>query len=149
MSSTLKTRLTEDMKLAMKAGEKNRLRVLRLLLADLKRVEVDTRKELDDAETLSVIEKAVKQRRDSIEQFSRGGRQDLADIELAELELIASYLPEPLSDRELDLLIAQAIEETGAGSVRDMGRVMAAIKASASGRADMAIVGARVKSRLA
>ena len=149
MSTTLKGRLTEDVKVAMKAGEKNRLRVLRLLLADIKRVEVDTRREPDDIETLSIMEKAVKQRRDSIEQFAKGGRQDLADIEQAELDIIASYLPEPLSDPELDRLIASVIEETGAGSVRDMGRVMAIIKAKAAGRADMAAVGARVKSRLA
>lgn len=149
MNISLKGRLTEDMKVAMKAGDKNRLRVLRLLLADIKRVEVDTRKELDDTETLSIIEKAQKQRRDSIEQFENGGRQDLADIEQAEFELIGSYLPEPLSDTELERLIADAIEETGAESVRDMGRVMSAIKAAAAGRADMAAVGARVKSRLA
>ncbi len=149
MSSKLKGRLTEDMKVAMKAGDKNRLRVVRLLLADIKRVEVDSRKDVDDIETLSIIEKAQKQRRDSIEQFQSGGRQDLADIEEAELELIRSYLPEPLDDSELDLLIASAIEETGAESVRDMGRVMASIKAAAAGRADMAAVSARVKSRLA
>jgi uncharacterized protein len=149
MNTTLKARLTADMKSAMKAGEKNRLRVLRLLLADIKRVEVDTRQELDEAETLSIMEKALKQRRDSIEQFSRGGRQDLADAEQAELAIIGSYLPEPLSDTELDALIAKTIGETGATGVRDMGRVMAAIKSQAAGRADMSAVSARVKSRLA
>lgn len=149
MSTTLKSRLTEDMKSAMKAGDKDRLRVLRLLLSDIKRVEVDTRRELDEAETLSIVEKAQKQRRDSIEQFGAGGRQDLADAEQAELDIIGSYLPEPLSDAELDVLIQKAIRETGATSIRDMGRVMAAIKSEAAGRADMGAVSARVKSRLA
>jgi uncharacterized protein YqeY len=149
MNPTLKARLTADMKSAMKAGEKNRLRVLRLLLSDIKRVEVDSRRELDEAETLSIVEKALKQRRDSIDQFTTGGRQDLADAEQTELAIIGSYLPEPLSDAELDALITRAIADTGAASVRDMGRVMAAIKSEAAGRADMSAVSARVKSRLA
>lgn len=149
MSTTLKARLTEDMKSAMKSGDKDRLKVLRLLLSDIKRVEVDTRRELDEAGTLAVIEKAVKQRRDSIEQFGKGGRQDLADAEQAELEVIGEYLPEPLTDAELDRLIDLAITETGAAGIRDMGKVMAAVKAEAAGRADMGIVSARVKSRLA
>jgi uncharacterized protein len=149
MNPTLKARLTADMKSAMKAGEKNRLRVLRLLLSDIKRVEVDSQRELDEALTLSIVEKALKQRRDSIEQFTKGGRQDLADAEQAELAIIASYLPEPLSDADLDALISRAIAETGAASIRDMGRVMAAVKSEAAGRADMGAVSARVKSRLA
>ena len=149
MNTTLKARLTADMKSAMKAGEKNRLRVLRLLLADIKRVEVDTRSELDEAATLAIVEKALKQRRDSIDQYTKGGRQDLADAEQAELAIIGDYLPEPLSEAELDALIASAIAETGAQSVRDMGRVMAAVKSEAAGRADMAAVSARVKARLA
>jgi uncharacterized protein YqeY len=149
MNPTLKARLTADMKSAMKAGEKNRLRVLRLLLSDIKRVEVDSRRELDEAETLSIVEKALKQRRDSIDQFTTGGRQDLADAEQTELAIIGSYLPEPLSDAELDALITRAIADTGAASVRDMGRVMAAIQSEAAGRADMSAVSARVKSRLA
>jgi uncharacterized protein YqeY len=149
MNPTLKARLTADMKSAMKAGEKNRLRVLRLLLSDIKRVEVDSQRELDEAETLSIVEKALKQRRDSIDQFTKGGRQDLADAEQAELAIIGSYLPEPLTDAELDALIARAIADTGAASVRDMGRVMAAVKSEAAGRADMSAVSARVKSRLA
>ena len=146
---SLKQTITNDMKAAMKAGEKDRLKVVRLLLADIKRVEVDTRKELDDAAILSVIEKAVKQRRDSIEQFTAGGREDLADIEKAELEVIGTYLPEQLSEAELDELIDAVITETGAESIRDMGKVMGAIKAKAAGRADMGTVGARVKARLA
>ena len=146
---SLKQTITDDMKAAMKAGEKDRLKVVRLLLADIKRVEVDTRKELDDAAILSVIEKAVKQRRDSIEQFTSGGREDLADIEKAELDIISAYLPEQLSEAELDELIDAVIAETGAESIRDMGKVMGGIKAKAAGRADMGAVGARVKARLA
>ena len=149
MSSSLKNRINEDMKAALKAGNKDRLRVVRLLLADIKRAEIDGRRELDDAGTLSVIEKAVKQRRDSIEQFTLGRRSDLADAERAELAVIESYLPEPLSEAELEMLISTAISDTGATGIRDMGRVMTAIKATAAGRADMSIVGARVKSRLA
>ncbi len=146
---SLKQTITDDMKAAMKAGEKDRLKVVRLLLADIKRVEVDTRKELDDAAILSVIEKAVKQRRDSIDQFTSGGREDLADIEKAELEVISAYLPEQLSEAELDELVDAVISETGAESIRDMGKVMGGIKAKAAGRADMGAVGARVKARLA
>lgn len=146
---SLKQTLTDDMKSALKAGDKDRLKVVRLLLADIKRAEVDGRKELDDAACLSVIEKAVKQRRDSIEQFTKGGRADLAAIEQAELDVIRAYLPEPLSDEELDALIDAKIAATGAEGIRDMGKVMAAIKSDAAGRADMGTVGARVKARLA
>jgi uncharacterized protein len=149
MSSPLKSRLTEDMKSAMKSGDKDRLKVLRLLLADIKRVEVDSRKEVDETATLAIVEKALKQRRDSIEQFSRGGRQDLADAEQAELEVIESYLPEQLGADEIDALIEATIAATKAESIRDMGRVMAAIKAEAAGRADMGVISARVKARLA
>ncbi len=146
---SLKDQLSADMKSAMKAGDKDRLKVVRLVLADIKRAEVDGRKELDDAGVLSVIEKAVKQRRDSIEQFEKGGRDDLADNERQELEVIRTYLPEQLGDDELDALIDEAISATGAESIRDMGKVMGAIKANAAGRADMGAVGAKVKARLA
>ncbi len=146
---SLKDQLSADMKSAMKAGDKDRLKVVRLVLADIKRAEVDGRKELDDAGVLSVIEKAVKQRRDSIEQFEKGGRDDLADNERQELEVIRTYLPEQLGDDELDALIDEAIAATGAESIRDMGKVMGAIKAKAAGRADMGAVGAKVKARLA
>ena len=146
---SLKETLTNDMKSAMKAGDKDRLKVVRLILADIKRVEVDTRKDLDDAAVLSLIEKAVKQRRDSIEQFTKGNRADLVDIEQAELDVIQAYLPEQLSDDELDALIDATIAETGAGGIRDMGKVMGVIKSKAAGRADMGAVGARVKARLA
>lgn len=146
---SLKDTLTHDMKTALKAGDKDRLKVVRLILADIKRVEVDTRKDLDDAAVLTVIEKAVKQRRDSIEQFTKGNRDDLAAIEQAELEVIQAYLPEPLSEAELDALIDAQIAATGAEGIRDMGKVMAAVKAQAAGRADMGAVGAKVKARLA
>ncbi|MEO1203186.1 MAG: GatB/YqeY domain-containing protein [Pseudomonadota bacterium] len=141
--------MTADMKTALKAGDKDRLKVLRLLLADIKRVEVDTRKDLDEAALLAIIEKAVKQRRDSIEQFEKGGRDDLAATEKAELEVISTYLPEQLSDAELDALVADTIVATGADSIRDMGKVMAAIKSKAAGKADMGAVSALVKAKLA
>ena len=136
------------MKSAMKAGEKDRLKVVRLAIAAVKQVEVDTRKELDDSAVLGVIEKMVKQRRDSIEQFEKGGREDLAAIERAEIAVLDAYLPEQLSDEELAALVDEVISATGAESIRDMGKVMGVIKAKAAGRADMGAVGARVKERL-
>lgn len=136
------------MKSAMKSGEKERLRVVRLILAAIKQVEVDMRIEMDDAAVLTVLDKMVKQRRDSVEQFQSGGRKDLADIELAEIAILEAYLPARLSDAELDELIAEAISATGATSIRDMGKVMAEIKTKAAGRADMGAVGAKVKARL-
>ncbi len=146
---SLKARITADMKSAMKAGDKDRLRTVRLILADIQRSEVDRREELDDTAVLAVIEKAVKQRRDSIEQFLQGGRKDLSAIEEAELEIIQTYLPEQLSEDELATLVDEVIEATGAENIRDMGKVMAAIKAKAAGKADMGTVGAMVKARLA
>jgi len=145
---SLKTRITDDMKTAMKAGEKDRLKVLRLIMAAIKQVEVDQRKELDDAAVLAVLDKMVKQRRDSVDQFEKGNRPDLAAIERAEIEVIDGYLPDQLDETELDALIDDAIAATAAASIRDMGKVMAAIKAKAAGRADMGAVGARVKARL-
>ena len=146
---SLKARITADMKTAMKAGEKDRLKTVRLILADIQRKEIDSREELDDAGVLTVIEKAVKQRRDSIEQFVKGGREDLSAIEEAELEIIQAYLPEQLSDDEIASLIDEAIAATDAESIRDMGKVMGAIKSKAAGKADMGKVGAMVKARLA
>ena len=137
------------MKSALKAGEKDRLKVVRLVLADIQRVEIDSRKELDDAGVLAVMEKAVKQRRDSIEQFNKGGREDLSAIEQAELDIIQTYLPEQLSEDELATLVDEIIATTGAESIRDMGKVMGAIKSRAAGKADMGAVGAMVKARLA
>ncbi len=145
---TLKGQIQDDMKTAMKAGDKDRLKVVRLIRAAIERIEVDQRIELDDAAVLGVLNKMVKQRRDSISQFRDGGRDDLADIELAEIVVIENYLPEQMSDDELDAMIAKAISDTGAESIRDMGKVMGAVKAKAEGRADMAAVGAKVKNIL-
>jgi len=146
---SLKGQILDDVKSAMKAGDKDRLKVLRLITAAIKQVEVDERIELDDdASVLNILNKMVKQRRDSISQFENGNRQDLADIEKSEIEIIAAYLPEQLSDEQLDKLIDAAIAATGAESIRDMGKVMGSVRKSAQGRADMAAVGAKVKARL-
>jgi len=133
----------------MKAGEKDRLKVLRLVTAAIKQVEVDARKTVDDDPTvLDILNKMVKQRRDSITLFEQGERQDLADIEKSEIEIIDAYLPEKLSDEELNKLVDNAIKATGAEGVRDMGKVMGFVKTKAAGRADMKAVGAKVKARL-
>ena len=145
---SLKAQLTDDMKTAMKAGEKDRLGALRMISAAIKQREVDERIQLDDAQTLSVIEKMVKQRRESIAQFEAGGRADLVAKENIELSLLASYLPAQLSETELDAMINEAIATIGAASIKDMGKVMGIIKTRAAGRADMAVVGARIKARL-
>lgn len=145
---SLKNQLIADMKAAMKGGEPARLRVIRLLLADIQRVEVDSRQTLDDGALLGVLEKAIKQRRDAVEQFARGGRDDLAAQERTEIDVLETYLPEPLSEAELNALIDRVIAQTGAAAIRDMGKVMGAIKSEAAGRADMGRVGARVKARL-
>ena len=145
----LKNQITEDMKSAMKAGEKDWLKVVRLILAAIKQVEVDKRIELDDAAVLAVLDKMVKQRRDSVEQFEKGNREDLAAIERAEIEVLQQYLPEQLSADELAVLVDEAIAASGAESMRDMGKVMGQIKAKAAGRADMGAVSATVKERLA
>jgi hypothetical protein len=145
---SLKARIQEDVKAAMRSGEKQRLATLRLISAAIKQREVDERIQLDDAQTQNVIEKMVKQRRESIAQFEAGGRADLVASESAELQLLTAYLPTQLSDAELDALIAEAIAATGAASIKDMGKVMGVIKAKAAGRADMAIVGTRIKARL-
>ena len=144
----LKGQITEDMKSALKAGEKDRLKVVRLILAAIKQIEIDQRIELDDVAVLGVIEKMIKQRRDSVEQFQKGNRKDLADIELAEIVVLDTYLPEQLSDAEVDALIDATIAASGAQSIRDMGKVMAQVKSEAAGRADMGAVGAKVKARL-
>ena len=146
---TLKQQLTDDMKTAMRGGEKDRLGAIRLILAAIKQREVDERIELDDVQTLAVLEKMVKQRKDSISQFEAASRQDLADIEKAEMKVIEVYLPAKLGDEEIDALITAAIAETGASSARDMGKVVAAVKEKAAGRADMGVVSSRIKSRLA
>ena len=145
---TLKAQISEDMKSTMKAGDKDRLKVLRLMLAAIQQIEVDKRIELDDSAVLGVLDKMVKQRRDSISQFKNGGREDLADIELAEIAVLKTYLPEQLGEAELDRIIDQAIKDSGAESIRDMGNVMGQVKAKAAGRANMGAVSAKVKERL-
>jgi uncharacterized protein YqeY len=146
---TVRERVQEDMKSAMRSGEKERLATVRLILAAIKQREVDERITLDDIQTLSVIEKMVKQRRESIVQFEAGNRPDLVAKEVSELNLLQTYLPTQLGDAEVDALIAAAISATGAASMKDMGKVVAHVKNAAQGRADMAAVSARVKSKLA
>ena len=145
---SLKGQITEDMKSAMKAGEKDRLKVVRLILAAIKQIEVDTRKDLDEAAVLAVLTKMVKQRHDSVEQFEQGNREDLAAIERAEIMILDTYLPEQLSANELAVMIDKVIQATGASGIRDMGKVMGQIKVKASGRADMGAVSAVIKERL-
>lgn len=146
---TLKQQLTEDMKTAMRGGDKQRLGVIRLVLAALKQREVDERIVLDDAQVIAVLEKMLKQRRDSISQYDAAQRTDLADVERAEMTVIEAYLPKQLEAAEVDALIAAAIQSTGAASMRDMGKVMAVVKERAAGRADMAKVSAQIKAKLA
>ena len=145
---TLKERITEDMKTAMRSGEKDRLAVIRLLLAAIKQIEVDERITLDDAKVTSVLEKMIKQRKESIVAFEKGARADLVAKEAAEIVILQPYLPAQLSDAELDALIADAISSTGAASIKDMGKVMGIVKAKAAGKADMGAVGARIKAKL-
>jgi uncharacterized protein YqeY len=145
---SLKERITDDMKAAMRSGEKERLGVIRMITSAIKQREVDERITLDDAQVLSVLEKMIKQRKESLVQFQAGKRQDLVDKESAEITLLQGYLPAQLSDTELDTLIQEAITATGASSIKDMGKVMGLIKGKAQGRADMGAVGAKIKARL-
>ncbi len=145
---TLKTRIADDVKAAMKARAAERLGALRLLAAAIKQREVDERIELDDAQVVGVIEKMIKQRRDSIQQYQSGGREDLAAREQFEIDVLAAYLPQRADEAEIDAAIAAAISATGAKSMADMGRVMAQVKTKLAGRADMAAVSARVKAKL-
>jgi uncharacterized protein YqeY len=145
---TLKERIQDDMKAAMRAGEKERLGTIRMILAGIKQREVDERIQLDDAQVISVLEKMIKSRKESLVHFQAGGRQDLIDKETAEINLIQPYLPAQLSDAEIDALIAEAIAATGASSVKDMGKAMGLIKSKAQGKADMAVVGAKLKAKL-
>ena len=148
-ASPLKERITEDMKSAMRAKDTLRLGTIRLLLAAMKQREVDERIELDDVAISGIIEKLIKQRRDSISQFQTAGRQDLVDGEQAELAILQAYLPEPLSPAEVDAAVSAAVAESGAASVKDMGKVMALLKARLAGRADMGQVSALIKAKLA
>ena len=144
----LKQQITEDMKTAMKSGEKERLGVIRLILAGIKQREVDERIELDDAQVLSVIEKMIKQRRDSIAQFRAAAREDLATKEEFEVGVIQGYMPAQLDDAAIDAIIAQAIADSGAASAKDMGKVIGLVRPQVAGRADMGAVSQRVKARL-
>ena len=145
---SLKERITQEMKDAMRSGEKERLGYIRMLQAAIKQREVDERITLDDTQVLSVIEKMIKQRREAIAQFEAGGRADLAAKELAEVALLQTYMPEPLSQAEVEALVAEAITETAAATVKDMGKVMALVKTRAAGRADMGAVSNLIKSKL-
>ena len=136
------------MKQAMRSGDKARLGVVRMALAAIQQREVDERVELDDAGVLAVLEKMIKQRRESVEQYRAGGRQDLADKEAFEIDTLSAYLPEPLGEAELAALVDAVIAETGASAMKDMGKVMAELRNRAQGRADMAVLSAQVKSRL-
>ncbi len=146
---SLKARVSDDMKAALKAKETQRLSAVRLLLAAIKQREVDERKELDDAEVVSVIEKMLKQRRDSIEQYRNAGRQDLVDAEDFEVRVLSAYLPQQANEAEIAEAISAAIAATGAAGMADMGKVMGQLKAKLAGRADMGKVSAAVKAKLA
>jgi uncharacterized protein YqeY len=146
--NTLKDQIQEDVKSAMRARDQKRLTALRLITAAIKQVEVDKRIEMDDQSILAVLDKMVKQRRDSLEQYTAAGRDDLAAQEQFELELISVYLPEALSDDELATLIKQAVADTGASSIRDMGTVMNKLREQVQGRADMKAVSSAVKAQL-
>jgi hypothetical protein len=146
---SLKSQLTDDMKTAMKSGDKERLGVIRLINAAIKQREVDERIQLDDAQVLSVLEKMLKQRRDSVTQFQAAGRTDLADKETFEIGVIQGYMPAQLSADEVDAIITATIAESGASGPKDMGKVMGLVKAKVAGRTDMGKLSERVKARLA
>jgi uncharacterized protein YqeY len=146
---TLKARITEDMKAAMRAKEASRLITIRMLLAAIKQREVDERIELTDADVIAVVDKMIKQRRESIVQFEAGKRPELAAAERVEIDLLQGYMPQPLSDAEIEALVASAVAETGASGMGAMGKVMAQLRPLLAGRADMTQVSAKVKARLA
>ncbi|MBI4206594.1 MAG: GatB/YqeY domain-containing protein [Betaproteobacteria bacterium] len=145
---SLKIKINDDVKTAMRAGDARRRDALRLLLAALKQREVDERKELADADVIAIIDKMIKQRRDSIAQFEQGGRKDLADAEKFEIDVLQGYMPQAMSDAEVEAAVAAAILESGAKGMPDMGKVMAALKPKLAGRADMGKVSALVKTKL-
>lgn len=146
---SLKEQITDDMKSAMRAKESERLATIRLLIAEIKRKEVDERVELNDTQVLAIVEKMIKQRKDSITQFENGGRQDLADKEKSELAILSGYMPAGLSDEEVAVEVAAAVAASGAAGPQDMGKVMAILKPKLAGRADMTAVSAQVKKALA
>ena len=145
---SLKETIVDAVKTAMKAREKQKTATLRLITSAIKQIEVDERRELSDDDVIAVLTKMVKQRRESIEQFTKGNRADLADIEVAELEIINVYLPEPLSDEAIDSLIEQAIVDSGAETIKDMGKVMGLLKPQLQGRAEMGPVSGKIKAKL-
>jgi hypothetical protein len=145
---SLKERITDDMKAAMRSGEKERLGAIRMITAAIKQREVDERITLDDSQVMSVIEKMIKQRKESLVQFEAGNRPDLAEKESAEIRLLQTYLPAALSEAEIDALIGESISATGASTIKDMGKVMNLVKGKAQGRVDMAAVGAKIKAKL-
>ncbi|WP_299204848.1 GatB/YqeY domain-containing protein [uncultured Amphritea sp.] len=146
--SELKQRISIEMKAAMRAKAKERLGTIRMILSELKRIEVDERIELDDARVLAILDKMQKQRRDSIEQFNAAGRDDLADIEQQELLVIREFLPQPLTEAELEAIVAQAVIDSGAQNMQEMGKVMALVKPQVQGRADMGAISQLVKNAL-
>ncbi len=147
--ASLKERIREDMKASMKAKNKDRLGVIRMIQAAIKQIEVDERIELDDERTIVVLDKMLKQRRESIRQYRDANREDLAAVEEAEILVIQDFLPQPLSDGEIESLIAEAIATTGAASMKDMGKVMGQLKPKMQGRADMSVVSGKIKAALA
>lgn len=149
MADLLTDRIKDAMKAAMKSGDKAKLGVIRLILSAIKQVEVDERIVLDDERTISVLDKMLKQRRESIKQFSDAGRADLVAIEEAEVVVIQEFLPQALTDAEIDVMVSAAVTESGAGSVKDMGKVMALLKGKMQGRADMSVVSNKIKAALA
>jgi uncharacterized protein YqeY len=147
--SSIKARLTDDMKSAMRSADKETLGTIRLALAAIKQIEVDTRKDLDDTAVLTVLDKMVKQRRESIQHFEQAGRNELAAKEHQEIKTLQTYLPEQLSTQEIATLIEETLAHTGANSIRDMGKVMGQLKPKLQGRADMSVVSQQIKKRLA
>ena len=148
MSSALQAQIQDAMKTAMKSGDKERLAVIRLMMSAMKQVEVDERIELDDSRVLGILDKMVKQRRESISQFKAGARDDLADKEQAEIDIISDFLPQALTEAEIETIINSAISETGAASMKDMGKVMGIVKPQSTGRADVGAVSGKIKSLL-
>lgn len=147
--SSMKQHISDQLKVAMRAKEKSRVTLIRTIMSEFKKVEVDERIEIDDARALVILDKMMKQRKDSVQQFTDGGREDLAAIELAEMDIIQEFLPQPLSESEITQILEQAITETGATSMLQMGAVMAIVKPQVQGRADMGQVSKLVKSLLA
>ena len=145
----LKHRIREEMKDAMRSGERERLKVIRLIISSVKQVEIDTRQNIDDDDqVLEIINKMVKQRRDSVKQFAAGDRQDLVDIELSEINILENYLPEQLNEQEIELLIDETLSEIDAKDIKDMGKAMAAIKIKLNGRADMSLISQNIRKKL-